>query len=145
MMDAYFDSAIIVKLYVQEATSADAIRLVGAYVAPYALTQWQTLEIKNAIRLKAFRAEITPAEMNHSIAAFEQNIATGRWQPPPYPPAAVEQKADDPSAGHAATLGCRTLDIIHVAAALVLGIKEFVTFDGRQGALAKKVGLLVKP
>jgi hypothetical protein len=28
-MDAYFDSAIIVKLYVQETTSPDAIRLVG--------------------------------------------------------------------------------------------------------------------
>lgn len=45
----------------------------------------------------------------------------------------------------AAILGCRTLDIIHVAAALVLGTKEFVTFDGRQGALAKQAGLTVKP
>jgi predicted nucleic acid-binding protein len=45
----------------------------------------------------------------------------------------------------AAKLGCRTLDIIHVAAALVLGIKEVVTFDGRQRALAKQVGLTVKP
>jgi hypothetical protein len=144
-MDAYFDSAIIVKLYVQEATSADAIRLVGAYVAPYALTQWQALEVKNAIRLKAFRAEITAAEMNRSIAAFEQDIATGRWQRPAYTAATIERKAEELSAGHSATLGCRTLDIIHVAAALVLGAKEFVTFDGRQGALAKKVGLTVKP
>jgi len=38
-MCAYFDSAIIVKLYVQEATSPDGIRLVGAYVAAYAVTQ----------------------------------------------------------------------------------------------------------
>ena len=144
-MDAYFDSAIIVKLYVREATSPDAIRLVGAYVAPYALTQWQVLEVKNAIRLKAFRAEVTVAEMNQSIAAFEQDIATGRWQRPAYTAAAVEQKADELSAGHSATLGCRTLDIIHVAAALVLGAKEFVTFDTRQGALAKQVGLTVKP
>ena len=29
-MDAYFDSGIIVKLYVKEATSPEAIRLVGA-------------------------------------------------------------------------------------------------------------------
>ena len=43
------------------------------------------------------------------------------------------------------TLRCRTLDIIHVAAALVLGTKEFVTFDARQGALAKLVGLTVRP
>ena len=144
-MDAYFDSAIIVKLYVQEATSPDAIRLVGSYVAPYVLTQWQELEVKNAIRLKAFRAEITAAEMNQSIAAFEQDIATGRWQRPAYTAATVEQKADELSAGHSTALGCRTLDIIHVAAALVLGATEFVTFDGRQGALAKQVGLTVKP
>jgi predicted nucleic acid-binding protein len=144
-MDAYFDSALIVKLYVKEATSPDAIRLVSGYVAPYALTQWQALEVKNAIRLKAFRAEITAAEMNQSIAALEQDIATGRWQRPPYTAATVEQKANELSAGHSAVLGCRTLDIIHVAAALVLGAKEFVTFDGRQGALAKQVGLTVKP
>jgi hypothetical protein len=36
-------------------------------------------------------------------------------------------------------------DITRVAAALVLGAKEFVTFDARQGALAKKVGLTVWP
>ena len=144
-MDAYFDSAIIVKLYVQEATSPDAIRLVGSYVAPYVLTQWQELEVKNAIRLKAFRAEITAAEMNQSIAAFEQDIAAGRWQRPAYAAATVEQKADELSAAHSAVLGCRTLDIIHVAAALVLGTPEFVTFDGRQGALAKQAGLTVKP
>jgi predicted nucleic acid-binding protein len=144
-MDAYFDSAIIVKLYVQEATSPDAIRLVGAYVAPYALTQWQALEVKNAIRLKAFRAEITVVEMNRSITAFEQDITAGRWQRPTYTAGTVEQKADELSAGHAATLGCRTLDIIHVAAALVLGAREFVTFDTRQGALAKQAGLTVKP
>jgi predicted nucleic acid-binding protein len=144
-MDAYFDSAIIVKLYVKEATSPDAIRLVGAYAAPYALTQWQELEVKNAIRLKAFRVEITAAEMNQSIAAFEQDVATGRWQRPAYTATTIEQKAEDLSAGYSAALGCRTLDIIHVAAALVLGAKEFVTFDARQGALAKKIGLTVKP
>jgi predicted nucleic acid-binding protein len=144
-MDAYFDSAIIVKLYVQEATSPDAVRLVGAYIAPYALTQWQALEVKNAIRLKAFRAEITATEMHRSIAAFEQDIATDRWERPAYSVAAVEQKAEELSNGHSAILGCRTLDIIHVAAALVLGAKEFVTFDARQGALAKQAGLMVKP
>ena len=143
-MDAYFDSAIIVKLYVREATSPDAIRLVRAYAAPYVLTQWQALEVKNAIRLKAFRTEITPAEMSRSIAAFEQDIATGRWQRPVYTVAAVEQRAEELSAGHSATLGCRTLDIIHVAAALVLEAKEFVTFDTRQAALAKQAGLTVK-
>ena len=85
------------------------------------VTHWQTLEVKNAIRLKAFRGEITPAEMNQSIAAFEQDIATDRWERPTYKVAAVEQKAEELSTGHSVTLGCRSLDIIHVAAALVIG------------------------
>jgi predicted nucleic acid-binding protein len=144
-MDAYFDSAIILKLYVREATSPDAVRLVGAYVAPYWLMHWQALEVKNAIRLKSFRKEITPAEMNQSIAAFELDIATGRWQRPILAAAAVEQKADELSARHSAVLGCRTLDIIHVAAAVVIGAKAFVTFDGRQGAMAEQAGLTIKP
>jgi predicted nucleic acid-binding protein len=144
-MDAYFDSAIIIKLYVSEATSPDAIRLTGGYAAPYCLTQWQALEVKNAIRLKAFRKEITVEEMNQSIAAFEQDISAGRWQRPAYTTAAVEQKADEISASHSAVLGCRTLDLIHIAAALVIGVKDFVTFDVRQGAMARQVGLTVKP
>jgi len=144
-MDAYFDWAIILKLYVKEANSPDAIRHVAAYAAPYAITNWQTLEVKNAIRLKAFRREITTTEMTQSLAAFEQDIAAGRWQRASYSVAAIEQKADELSAAHSATLGCRTLDIIHVAAALVIGTKEFVTFDARERALATRAGLTVKP
>jgi hypothetical protein len=44
-MDVYFDSGIVVKLYVQEANSADAIRLVSGSAAPYAFTSWQALEV----------------------------------------------------------------------------------------------------
>ena len=144
-MDAYFDSAIIVKLYVQEATSPDAIRLVSRYAPPYALTQWQLIEVHNAIRLKAFRGEITTVEMNQSIAAVQQDVAAGRWQRPAYDTALVEHTTEELSAAHAATLGCRTLDIIHVAAALLTGAKEFITFDVRQSALARRAGLIVKP
>ena len=144
-MDAYFDSAIIVKLYVQETNSPVAIQLVGGYSAPYLLTQWQLLEVKNAIRLKAFRAEITRAEMGQSVTAFDQDVANGRWQRPLYDVAAIEQKTEELSARHALTFGCRTLDIIHVGAALAVGAKDFVTFDSRQAALARQVGLIVKP
>lgn len=88
---------------------------------------------QEGVRLKAFRAEITAAEMNQSIAAFEQDLAPGRWERPAYTATSIEQKADELPAGHSPTLGCRTLDIIHVA--LVLGAKEFVTLDARQGSL----------
>jgi len=141
----YFDSGVIVKLYVQEATSLDAVRLANGYTAPYPLTQWQALEVRNAMRLKAFRGEITLVEMSGSIAAFEQDIAAGRWQRPGYSVAEVERRSEDLSSSHSAALGCRTLDIIHVAAALAIGADEFVTFDARQRALAERLGFAVKP
>jgi predicted nucleic acid-binding protein len=144
-MDVYFDSAIIVKLYVQEPNSPGAIEIVAGYSAPYLLTQWQLLEIKNAIRLKAFRGEITATEMSQSISAFDQDVANGRWHRPPYDVPAIEHKTEELSANHALTLGCRTLDVIHVAAALALSVKDFVTLDARQAALARQVGLTVKP
>ena len=38
------------------------------------------------------------------------------------------------------TIGCRTLDLLHVAVALTLGVKTFVSFDERQRAVAKLGG-----
>jgi len=143
-MDVYFDSAIIVKLYVQETNSADAIRLVSAHKAPYILTWWQTLEVRNAIRLKAFRGEITLTEMTQSLLALDADAGSGRWIRPVHNVVALEQKAEALSAANAATVGCRSLDIIHVAAALVIGVKEFVTLDHRQAALARAAGLTVR-
>jgi hypothetical protein len=77
-MNAYFDTAIIIKLYVQEATSPDAVRLVGDSPAPYLLMPWQDIEVRTAIRLKAFRKEITAAEMQASLDAFEEDLRSRR-------------------------------------------------------------------
>jgi predicted nucleic acid-binding protein len=42
---------------------------------------------------------------------------------------------------HTPRLGTRSLDVLHVATAVTLGMKQFVTYDERQRALAKIVGL----
>jgi hypothetical protein len=84
-------------------------------------------------------------EMNQSLAAFEQDVNTGRWKRPVYTAGSVKSKAEELSAIHSPVIGCRTIDIIHVAAAVVIGAEEFVTFDKRQVAMAKQAGLTVKP
>jgi len=43
------------------------------------------------------------------------------------------------------TIGCRSADLFHIAAALRLGCEQFLTFDIKQAAMAKAVGLAVKP
>jgi len=57
----------------------------------------------------------------------------------------VYRKAEERSGRHAASTGCRSLDILHVAGAVVLGVRDFVTFDARQGKLARKARLRVLP
>ena len=49
------------------------------------------------------------------------------------------------SSQHTISGGYRSFDILHVAAALELGAKEFLTFDARQTALAEAENFAVKP
>ncbi|MGI8967006.1 MAG: hypothetical protein ACR2H1_13095 [Limisphaerales bacterium] len=42
---------------------------------------------------------------------------------------------------HTGTVGCRSLDILHCAAAKIIFAKEFITTDHRQKHLAKAMGL----
>lgn len=116
-----------------------------SHQTPYLLTPLQQIEVRTALCLKIFRKEITPAEMQASLVAFEEDISSGRWKTPEYSEASVWKFARDLSDRHAATIGCRTLDLLHVAVALSLGVKTFVTFDERQHAVAKLEGLIVKP
>lgn len=45
------------------------------------------------------------------------------------------------SRAHTIMLGTRALDVLHVASALELGARTLVTYDTRQAALARSVGL----
>jgi predicted nucleic acid-binding protein len=53
----------------------------------------------------------------------------------------LTREAERLSALHSETLGTRSLDILHVASALVLGLSTFLTFDQRQCTLAKAARL----
>ena len=46
---------------------------------------------------------------------------------------------------HTPAIGSRSLDILHVAAATILGATDFYTLDTRQGKLAQLAGLHVQP
>ena len=108
---------------------------------PLPLTPHGRLEIVNAIGLAAFRADIRAAARDDALASFDEDIRDGRYADADVPWRAVLRRAHDISRLHTGTLGCRTLDVIHVAAALELGLPSFATFDRRQQRLARTVGL----
>ena len=144
-MSAYLDSAILIKLYVPEPNSPDAAALAEKHGAPLVFTHLQDNEVKNAIRLKVCRKELTDAEVKIALANLNHDLETGRLARPLLNWPQIWQQADELSDRYAYETNCRTLDTLHVAAARGLGIRQFVSFEQRQRALAAKAGLRVQP
>jgi len=139
----YLDTGAMAKLYLLEPGSEHTARLLAAYRPPFPFSHWQEIEIRTALRLKVFRGEMSGRESQESLRHLRTDIGSGVWQRPVYDPADVFHEAERLSARHAATLGCRTLDVLHVAAAVVLNATDFLTYDVRQANLARKAGLRV--
>src|ERR1700674_4938139 len=102
---------------------------------PLLLTTFGELELTNALQLRLFRQEIRPPQAQASYAAFRADVREGVLIVRPVPEAAYAQ-AGRLALKWTAKLGARTLDIIHVAAALALDTNTFNTFDARQRKLA---------
>ena len=144
-LKTYFDTGVLVKVYLQEQNSADAIELLSRVGPPIPFTHLHTLELLTAIRLKRFRKEISPGEERTAIGMVNADLVSKRLQLPNYDLIQVFHRAEGLSARYAAAVGTRTLDILHVAAALEARCNEFVSFDERQRKVAAKARLLVLP
>jgi predicted nucleic acid-binding protein len=73
---------------------------------------------------------------------LSRDCAAGVWALTGFPEATFTQGATL-ARTYVAKLGTRTLDSLHVAAALELKAEQFWTFDERQAKLAKAAGLKV--
>ena len=144
-MTAYADTGLLLSLYLSETTTMEAIAALRSVPAPLPLTPLGLLELRNGLNLAVYRERITAAEHATVWQRVEQQIAAGVFVPTPLPAATLHARARELSDRHTATGGTRTLDIIHVAAALLLNAREFLSFDDRQRRMAKAEGLRVKP
>jgi predicted nucleic acid-binding protein len=104
------------------------------------------VELINGIGLAAYRGFITAETHEAALAALDDDFTEGRYKQADLLWRATLRRAADLSREHTATLGCRSLDVLHVASAIELEFKQFTTFDSRQQQLARAVGLkLVTP
>jgi hypothetical protein len=134
----------LLKLYLSEANSPQVAAWAHTLTQPLPLTPLLELELVNAVELRRHRREITAATAQHVLALVDADIANGVLQRTPLD-LATWRKAVDLAREHTAAAGCRSLDILHVAAALALEADPFYTFDQRQRDLARRVGLHVQP
>ena len=141
-MSAYADTSFLVSLYVLDENSARAAARMKSAALPLSLNPLGEVEIANAFQLRLFRKELDRSQMKAAQKLFREDLANGIVVLRPLPPAAFDV-ARRLVEKHTRRLGTRSLDVLHVASALVLRTQTFYTFDEKQRKLAKAEGLLV--
>lgn len=141
----YADTSVMVKGYVLESDSEAAIRIIESLGVYLLYSHLHSIEIPNAIRLKRFRGEITKAQEIAASRAFLSDIESGVLSPCDYDLGEVFLLAERLSAKHSAIIGSRSLDLLHVAAALEAGASHFASLDTSQRKIASLNGLKILP
>jgi predicted nucleic acid-binding protein len=138
----YADTSFLFSLYSTDALSAKADIWRSANPQPLPFTTFHRVELRNALSLAVFQKRLTATEVQSAWQEVENDIAAGLlvsrgglWH-------RVLLASEKISVDHTGALGCRTLDVLHVAAAKLMGVTEFCTFDARQAELSKKLGLI---
>jgi predicted nucleic acid-binding protein len=135
----YADPSFIVSLYSLDANSAAAVRTMQAPGDRF-LTTFGELEVVNAMGLRVFRKEVSPAQAQSSLLEFEEDLRDRVFQLRGLTDSILE-RAHQLSRQTTTKLGTRTADLLHVAAALELGVDCLYTFDLHQRKLAQTLRL----
>ncbi len=137
----YVDPSALLKLYVHEPESAAMNAWRARVATAVTVTHHGRLEVTNGICLAGFRGQLSTEAVTDALASFDEDWAEGRYVQADLLWRATLNRASKLSRQYTSKLGCRSLDILHVASALELGFRRFVTFDERQAKLAQAAGL----
>jgi predicted nucleic acid-binding protein len=135
----YADTSFFVSLYLPDRHTEEVERRLKSQPSLW-MTPLHVAECTHAIEQHVFREAITRSEAERVLQRFHEHRARNLWREAPVPDQAFEVCAQL-ARRHAARLGVRTLDTLHVASALELKVEHFWTFDGRQAKLALAAGL----
>lgn len=137
---AYFDTSALLKLYYEENGSREVIAKASSF-SSLLLGFVGEMELRNSLRVLQGRGFVYAEELVQLLACVNQDLDSGRLQRVRLDPVEIETTCFRLSEQYASQLLCRTLDILHVATATIIGVNTFVTCDHRQANLAHEVGL----
>jgi predicted nucleic acid-binding protein len=148
---AFPDTSFLCALYVRQNNSAAAAAHFMAMPEALQVSSLMLYEFRQSVRFQVWLHErdknkgYPQADCDSMLADLQTDLDTG---------AAVVVKADWPdvfrlaetlSKRHTISSGHRAFDLLHVATAMHLGAREFLTFDANQRKLAAAEKLKVKP
>jgi predicted nucleic acid-binding protein len=139
----YVDPSALRSSYLHDDRSRRFCAWRGKTSGPLVVTRHGRAELVNSVMLGVFRNVLDSATARQALADLDADLADGSlalvdilWR-------RALDLAAELSSTHTAKLGVRTLDVLHVASAVALEKRVFVTYDDRQAALARAVKLRV--
>ncbi|MGO9200091.1 MAG: type II toxin-antitoxin system VapC family toxin [Limisphaerales bacterium] len=150
-MIAFPDTSFLCAFYRRQDNSPMAAAHAATMKEPLHVTTLLAYEFRQSLRFQVWRHSrnpregMTPAEAQASLNQFEADLANGVAVLAPCSFQDVFRRADQLSARHTISGGHRSFDVLHVATALHLQAREFLTFDAKQRKLAAAEKLKVKP
>jgi predicted nucleic acid-binding protein len=139
--NVYADPSALLKLYLHEPESRAMAAWRAKTRGALCVSLFGRTEIVNGIGLALARGFVSRTVHTAALAALDDDFQQGRMASADISWRAALRLAEDMSRRYTTTLACRTLDILHVASAVVLRKGNFLTFDHRQRKLADAVGL----
>jgi predicted nucleic acid-binding protein len=148
---AFPETSFLCALYRRQDNTETALTTRAAMKEPLHVSSLVLFEFRQSVRWQTWLHRKDAAkgygerEGAKMLADLQSDMDAGLVQIVPVDWAKVHSTAERLSAQHTGKGGHRGFDILHVATALELDAKVFLTFDTRQSALAKAMGLKARP
>ena len=148
-MKAYPDTSFLCALYRLQTNSPEAAAYFTAMLGPLEVTTLLLYEFRQAVRFQMRLHRHNPAKGypraagTKMLADLKSDLVSGAVVTIPGPWPQVHIAAERLSELYTDANGHRSMDILHVATAIELGAKVFLTFDANQMKLAAAEGLVV--
>jgi phosphoenolpyruvate carboxylase len=117
----YPDTSFLFSLYVEEASTSIAEAYADELTEPLTFTPFHRLELRTALRLRAFRKEINLDDLRLALQRSDEALTCGFLRHTPLAWTDALREAERLSEAHLTEIGVRSGDLLHVASAVVLG------------------------
>jgi hypothetical protein len=114
-MPAYADTSFLARVYTPHADSTKAVAWVQRATQALPLTPLHRHELRNAVRLRVFRGEVTPDQRQEAFREIDADLADHVLTHAAIPWTDVFREAESLAAAHTESLGVRSMDLLHVA------------------------------
>tara|TARA_R110002049_G_scaffold169969_2_gene336561 strand:- start:1310 stop:1762 length:453 start_codon:yes stop_codon:yes gene_type:complete len=148
-LKAYPDTSFLCALYRNQDNSAHALEYRAQMNGPLVVTRLLLWEFRQSVRFQAFRHGKDPSvgfpvhEAERMIAKVGEHCQSGDLLITDCDFLNVLIVGEQLSKSRTYQGGHRSFDILHIATAVELGAREFLTFDVNQRRLAEAEGLAV--